>query len=306
MNSFILNEAMRETRFLIIGGDGLIGAALNESIRLQEGSVTITSRHHRDASKNTMFLNLQDEKSVSMLDVSGYAIAYFCAGLSKYSDIEANVSISQLINVTNTLHLCSRLMEAGCSVVFLSTSAVFDGEHPYPAETDPVCPTTHYGQQKHAVEDVLTAPEKMPNAPGVVKIVRLSKVLAPSMPLINGWRNSLSRGEIITPFMDLRLSPVSLPYVVDGLLKLGMLEQPGIFHLSGARDVTYADIANELALHWGYPLNLVCPVTSTDSGSSLPYAPKHPSLGMTRTTRAAAIAPQLFEDCIADLANTAV
>lgn len=306
MNLSIFNEAIKRTRFLIVGGDGLIGAALNESIRLQGGDVATTSRHRGAALKKTMFLDFQDEKGAATLDVSGYAIAYFCAGLSKYSDIEANVSISHLINVTNTLHLCSRLMEAGCSVVFLSTSAVFDGKHPYPAETDPVCPTTHYGQQKHEVENVLTAPGKMPNAPGVVKIVRLSKVLAPNTPLINGWRNSLSRGEIIAPFMDLRLSPVSLPYVVGGLLRIGMLEQPGIFHLSGARDVTYADIANELALRWGYPLNLVCPVTSMDSGISLPYAPKHPSLGMTRTTRATAIAPQLFEDCIADLANTAV
>jgi hypothetical protein len=41
------------------------------------------------------------------------------------------------------------------------------------------------------------------------------------------------------------------------------------------------------------------------SGISLPYAPKHPSLGMARTTKFAAIAPQLFEDCIADLADAA-
>ena len=296
---------MRETRFLIIGGDGLIGAALNESIRLQEGSVTSTSRHHRDASRNTLFLDLQDEKSVSALDISGYAVAYFCAGLSKYSDVGANVSISQMINVTNTLHLCARLTEAGCSIVFLSTSAVFDGKRPYPAETDPGCPITHYGQQKCEVENVLTAPEKMPDASGAVKIVRLSKVLVPNTPLINGWRNSLSRGKTITPFLDLRLSPVSLPYVVDGLLKIGMLEQSGVFHLSGARDVTYADIAKGLAMRWGYPLNLIHPVTSMNSGISLPYAPRHPSLGMARTAKLAAIIPQLFEDCLADLADAA-
>jgi hypothetical protein len=74
-----------------------------------------------------------------------------------------------------------------------------------------------------------------------------------------------------------------------------MLERSGTFHLSGARDVTYADIANALSRRWDYPPNLVCPVASKSSGIDLPYAPKHPSLGMARTTEVAAIAPLLFE-----------
>lgn len=295
---------MDEPRFLVIGGDGLIGAALHESILLQQGGGICTSRHRRDASTNTLFLDLQDENSVTALDVSGYSIAYFCAGMSKYADIETNETTSRLINVTNTLRLCIRLIEAGCSVVFLSTSAVFDGEYPYPEESDPVSPNTRYGSQKFEVERALIDLAKKAHTSGAVKIVRLSKVLAPNMPLISGWRDSLAKGEIIMPFMDLRLSPVSLSYVIDGLLRISMLEQSGIFHLSGAKDVTYADVANELMLRWGYPLALVCPVTATTSDIRLPYAPKFPSLAMTGTTKAAAIAPQLFEACIADLTNT--
>lgn len=302
----LVKMSMKEKRFLIIGGEGLIGTALNESIRLQGGVVATTSRRQRDAIKNIIFLDLQNERSVAELDVSGYNIAYFCVGLSKYTDIETNVSISQQINVTGTLHLCARLMESGCSIVFLSTSAVFDGERLYPGENDPVCPVTRYGRQKCEVESALTMRGKAANVSATVKIVRLSKVLSPNMALINDWRNSLFRKEIITPLMDLRLSPVSLPYVVDGLLRIGMLEQSGIFHLSGARDTTYADIARELALRWGYPLSLVCPVTAMDSDLDLPYAPKHPSLGMNQTTKATAIAPQLFEDCIADLTDKAI
>jgi dTDP-4-dehydrorhamnose reductase len=296
---------MHDLRCLVVGSDGLIGAALSEAIRLQDGLVTGTSRRHGNASKDTLFLNLQDEDSVATFDVSGYGIAYFCAGWSKYADIETNESVSQQINVTNTLRLCARLMEAGCSVVFLS-SAVFDGERPYPVETDPGSPGTRYGRQKYQVEGVLTDLEKMSNAFGIVKIVRLSKVLVSSMPLITGWRNSLARGEIITPLMDLRLSPVSLTYVVNGLLSIGTLEQSGIFHLSGIRDVTYADIARELLIRWGYSLNLLSPVTSMDSDIYLPYVPRYPSLGMTRTSKIAAIPPQLFADCIVDMTDAMV
>jgi dTDP-4-dehydrorhamnose reductase len=296
---------MKKTKFLIIGGDGLIGAAMSEAIQSQGGMVTTTSRHHHDTLKTPLFLDLQDEISVLTLDVADYNVAYFCAGLSKYSDIETNVSMSRRINVTSTIHLCERLIEAGSSVVFLSTSAVFDGEHSYPGESDPVCPITCYGRQKYEVESALNPAVMMANTSGVVKIVRLSKVLTPKTPIINSWRNALSHGGAITPLLDLRLSPVSLPYVVEGLLRIGLLEQPGIFHLSGAQDVTYADIARELLVRWGYPLKLLRPVTSVDADIFLPYAPSRPSLGMALTSEVVGIMPQPFQGCIADLINVA-
>jgi hypothetical protein len=67
--------------------------------------------------------------------------------------------------------------------------------------------------------------------------------------------------------------------------------------------VTYADIARKLLLHWECPASLIGPATSADSGVFLPYAPRYPSLGMILTGKAAAITPQSFEDCIADLTN---
>lgn len=288
-------------KILIVGGDGVIGTALNDAILLQKGCVICTTRRRQAVSQERLFLDLQDASSVNDFDISDYRIAYFCAGLSKYSDVETNASAGERINVTNTLLLCSRLMEAGCAIVFLSTAAVFDGEHPYPGEADPACPNTRYGRQKHQVEQSLMDLRQRLNAQ--VMIVRLTKVMAPDMPLINGWRNSLTRGEVIAPFMDLRLSPVSLSYAVAGLLSIGTLKESGTFHLSGKNDMTYADIARELLLRWRYPASLIDPATSADSGIFLPYAPRYPSLGMILTGRAAAITPQSFEDCIADLTN---
>lgn len=291
---------MEAGRFLIVGGDGLIGAALREAIVSKNAMATCTSMR-RDAPEGTLFLDLLDQASVEALDVSRFDIAYICAGLSTYADVDANPSVSRSINVINTLRLCERLMAAGCTVVFLSTAAVFDGESPCPDETDPVCPGTLYGRQKADVETVLM--DWAQTGSGRVKIVRLSKVMTANMPLISGWRNLLARGEIITPFMDLKLSPVSLSFAVQGLLTIGMLKLSGIFHISGERDVTYAEIARELLLRWGYAPGLISAISSTDSGVLLSYQPKSPSLGMTQTVKLAGIAPQPFEDCIADLAG---
>ena len=291
---------LNETRFLIVGGDGLIGAALGEAIVSKNGIATCTSMR-REAPEGALFLDLLDQASVDALDASRFDIAYICAGLSTYADVDANPSASRLINVTNTLRLCDRLLDAGCSVVFLSTAAVFDGESHCPDEASPVSPGTLYGRQKAEVEALLM--DRGRTAQGRVKIVRLTKVMAANMPLIRGWRNSLARGQVITPFMDLQLSPVSLGYVVNSLLKIGLIGHSGIFHLSGNRDVTYAEIANELSLHWGYSPGLISAISSTNSGVFLSYKPKFPSLGMTMTSKLAGISPQLFDDCIADLTD---
>lgn len=286
-------------RFLIVGGDGVIGYALNDAISSHAGAATCTTRRRKRVSQDRPFLDLQDAASVGGFDVSAYRIAYICAGVSKYSDVETNAAASYDINVTNTLLLCSRLMKAGCSVVFLSTAAVFDGEHLYPDEADLPGPNTRYGRQKYQVEQGLIDLQRRLDAP--VMIVRLTKVMPPDMPLLQGWRDALARGETISPFVDLKLSPVSLSFAVAGLLRIGALDRSGIFHLSGKSDVSYADIARELLPRWGYAPDSMYEISSQDSGVLLSYKPKFPSLGMTMTGRLAGIAPQPFEDCIADL-----
>lgn len=282
-------------RILIVGGDGALGSTLSVVIGPQAGVIS-TTRRRSMVCQDRLFLDLQDQVSVIAFDVSAYRVAYLCAGVSKYSDVEANASASYDINVTNTLLLCSRLMEAGCSIVFLSTAAVFDGEHPYPSEADLPGPNTRYGRQKYQVEQSLVELQNRLNAQ--VKIVRLTKVMTSDMPLLKGWRDALARGESIFPFMDLRLSPISLDYAVRGLWSIGRLDHSGIFHLSGKIDVTYAEIARELLLRWGYPADRINPVSSMDSAIELSYAPRYPSLAMTLTGKIASLAPQQFEDCI--------
>jgi dTDP-4-dehydrorhamnose reductase len=194
--------------------------------------------------------------------------------------------------------LCERLLAACCTVVFISTAAVFDGQQPYPSEASVAGPGTRYGMQKYRVERALT--ESLQQG-GRVKIIRLSKVISSAMPLLVGWRHALLRGEIIKPLSDLRLSPVSLRYVVAGLIKIALLEQCGLFHLSGKSDVSYANFATLLATKWGLSSSLICPSTSRDLSAHLPYAPRYPSLGMSQTEAMAQISPQKLADCIADL-----
>ena len=275
---------MNKPATLIIGGDGLIGRALHQAL---QGSVC-TSR--RPQAPN--YLDLQEPDSLSALQVDGYQIAFFCAACSKYADIAANIAKSEQINVYSTLRLCERLKKAGCSVVFLSSQAVHDGQQPFRQETDPVSPCSDYGRQKYAVEASLMAT-------GMAKIVRLTKVLSAEMPLLVQWRHRLACGLGIAPFVDLQLSPVSLQFAVAGLLKIALQDSDGIFHLSGAGAISYAELACRLAQRWGYAGELIRP----EPAQQLAYAPAYPALGMVRTTLLTGIAPQSLDGCIAELTH---
>ena len=67
------------------------------------------------------------------------------------------------------------------------------------------------------------------------------------MPLITGWIDCLPRGEPIRPFSDLMIAPLSMAIVTDALAKIVEGRHGGIFQASGARDVSYAEVARHIA-----------------------------------------------------------
>ncbi len=290
-------------RILIIGGDSRLGAALCEALRVRGALVTATTRRAGKLGIGTSFLDLQDINSIDALDITGYDIAYVCAGLSTFAACEESEEgeAARRVNVDHTLRLCERLRAAGCALVFPSTSAVFDGQQPQAAEDAPTSPTTDYGRQKAIVESALLSVNlgRRPTA----SVVRLSKVLTPDAGIIVNWRDQLARECDIHPFSDLWLSPISLRYAVQGLIALGLASEGGVFHLSGERDVSYADCASALAARWGQPARRVNPHTIAEAGISLPYRPAHPTLGMARTQGLTGLAPQAFADCMDEVAR---
>jgi len=80
-----------------------------------------------------------------------------------------------------------------------------------------------------------------------------------------GFIKRLSSHESCSAFDDLRISPVSLSYVLDAILAIATSKHDGVFHLSGADEMTYADFARRLATCTGASQDLVRPLSSMDS-----------------------------------------
>ena len=243
-----------EGAYLVVGSDGLIGAALKRKLLAGGRTVLGTTRQPELIEKNILQLDLagnMDEWTVP----AGISSAFLCAAVTTLKQCEADPVGSGLINVRNMARLAEKLAKSGAFVVFLSTSAVFDGSLAFAASDAPLLPTTEYGRQKVEVERLLLALGEH------TAIVRPTKVVAPGMPLLVQWRAALERGEPIRPFSDLLMSPIPLDFAVEALIRIADSRRSGIYQLSGAADVSYAEFAAAWMKRLGFPAHLLqaCP-----------------------------------------------
>ena len=191
-----------------------------------------------------------------------------------------------------TLALAAKLYEGGAIIVYLSSSAVFDGTVSCMPSNEPARPNTEYGRQKACAEQgILSLGDR-------TVVVRMTKIVSCKVPLFSQWLLCLSSGREIKPFSDLSLSPISLKFLTDALVSDHL---SGIIHLSGEHQLTYAEFALHLANALGVSRSLVKPTTSKEMGVELVIAPRHTTLGMSHTTTTFGIKPQTLSDVVSDL-----
>jgi dTDP-4-dehydrorhamnose reductase len=178
--------------------------------------------------------------------------------------------------VTNTALLAETLVAAGCFVIFLSTNAVFDGEIPRRRTCDPVSPRTEYGRQKAESE------RRILELGDSACVLRITKVFPRNPPLFMGWKSRLRQGQPIHPFHDLTCAPLELDILIRVLMSLSELRYPGIWQLSGDRDISYGEIANHIASSIHADPNLVQSVSIRSSPFYQEHVPCYTSLDCSR------------------------
>lgn len=280
---------LQESRYLVVGADSLIGAGLVELLR--EVGMHVTGTTRRPASvdaRSSLFLDLAGE-SAKTFRSSGYSVAFLCAAITGIAACEDEPMRTEQINVLNTVALAKRLVAEGTRIVFLSSNTVFDGTAAWPDEDAPYSPACEYGRQKVSVERQLLC-LSTPAVP--VAIVRLSKVLTPGAGMVAEFLRHLVARESCSAFDDLSMAPISLGYTSEALLAVARSGLSGIFHLSGEKEMSYANCARRLALHLGADPVLVRPGPAAASPARVLFRPAHPGLGMQRTRELLGIGPE--------------
>ncbi len=243
----------------IIGADGLIGSSLARCAAKNKIAWVGTSRNPKTEHGNILHLDLLDADEIHRLAVRP-RITYLCAAQTDIRTCEDDPAGTRLLNVTRTLELARHLHAAGSEIVFLSSNLVFDGIEDRPIPSTPYSPVTEYGRQKSETEKSLL--ESVPRA----AIVRLTKVVHPRFSIFQEWLRDLKNGQPIHPFSDMVFSPIDLDWVVQELEFQRNAFSPGIFHLTGDRDVSYAWAADLLAKCSGFDPGLVQPRTTQQAG----------------------------------------
>ena len=136
---------------------------------------------------------------------------------------------------------CAPLIAIGAYVVLLSSTACIDFETPHVAADAPTRPRTFHGEIKADAEKMFLEG----GAHGAV--LRLTKVLTPDTGEVPAWIDSLRRRESITAFSDLHIAPISLEDATAAMLAVAKDRGASVYQMSGAKDVSYYEIALHLA-----------------------------------------------------------
>jgi dTDP-4-dehydrorhamnose reductase len=242
----------KNLEIFIVGGDSMLGSALAAAASARGFPFKCSSR--RPGADWSIDL-ASDPFEWKIPRTSSHAV--ICAATTGLQECENDPRGTAAINVKATISLAGLLAERGMQIVFLSSSRVFPPHFEYPSEATPPEPVTEYGRQKLAVEKHLLS--HLPSA----KIIRLAKVVSPSLPLLGIWSRSLDRRETVNAFSDLFLSPVSLPEAANAILKIAVsFPSPGIFHISATDAISYRDLARSLAVRLNANPDLVVGTSS--------------------------------------------
>jgi len=253
---------------LVVGSDGLLGAAVASRLAA-EGCPVI--RTNRRGSSNAIPLDLA-ALPATWSPPSAIAAAVLCAAITSTDECRTRDDECRRVNVEATCELGRRLAAGGTRIVFLSTNMVFDGSSPFTPAAAPRSPKTAYGRMKAEAEEQLLA------LGSGTTVVRLTKVIGRSLPVIDRWRESLGRGEPIRPLADLVIAPVSLDLATTVIAAAAREPLGSILHVSANADISYADVATRLAARWRVASDLVRPATAAELGVGLEHLPPHTTL----------------------------
>lgn len=260
---------------LVVGSSSKIGSYLADLLTLKCIPVWLTTKRLAKLDHRSLFLDLAQPVSTWQIPNQVFETSVICAAITSQKLCEQDYCGTYQVNVTSTVELARRLVDAGSFVIFISTNLVFDGTFPLVPADYPVNPQTAYGQQKAEAELAILALN-----PDSVAVVRLSKVLDPGFPLFQSWIDALKVGSPIYPFLDLYMTPVSLQFAANVLIRVIQPHSSGIIQASAINDLSYADVAYRLAEKLHLDTRLIHPVSCQTAG--IVNAPRYTSLATDR------------------------
>jgi dTDP-4-dehydrorhamnose reductase len=265
--------ARSKLNVLVVGVDGLIGQALVSELRKRGHGVVGTSRRSRHGDDGTVFLDLSAARLASLPSAD---IMIICAAMARFSDCRDHYDLTRHVNVEARLALADLARARGERIIAMSSSAVFDCMRPNARADWKPAPRSAYGRQMAESEAGILARRGA--------ILRSTKILTDRAGVFPEWILTLRSGGTVRAFEDHTLCPVPLNSVVDSLIAIAEQPSDGIFQVSGASDISFAEAARHLARRIGVCEDRVASIRAVDHGIPKSELTPHTSLDTSRLT----------------------
>ncbi|OGX44382.1 MAG: hypothetical protein A3I71_01615 [Omnitrophica WOR_2 bacterium RIFCSPLOWO2_02_FULL_63_16] len=262
-------------QLLIVGANGLLGRSTAAAFRAA-GVPVLCASHQAGSEVRINFEEPLGDWAARLPE--GITHALVCSSLTNIDACARNPQLSRRFNVTRTTECLEGLLDENIEPIFCSSDLVFAGDRGDYREEDPREPTTEYGRQKKAVEDVLLG-ERRPWL-----ILRLSKLysLEPDDPSPVGQTlTAFSQERHVRAADDQVVCPTWAGDIPRTLHALLTRQAAGVFHVTAPEPFTRYALALRLAHAVGKP-HLVERCSIRDFTFSEPR-PVNNSLNVERT-----------------------
>ncbi|MGL5081573.1 MAG: SDR family oxidoreductase [Microcoleaceae cyanobacterium] len=233
-------------KLLVTGASGFLGWNICQ-VAQARWQVYGTYHAHRVEYSGVNFVrvNLTDVQALKDLfnTLKPDAVIH-AAAQSKPNFCQLHPDETYLVNVMAAIQIAELCGDRNIPCAFTSTDLVFDGLHPPYTETDPVSPSSYYGEQKVLAEQTILAQYPRTSVCRMPLMFGLASPWAESF--IQSFLRALQAGQDLKVFTDEFRTPVSGVTAAQGLL-LALETDGGLFHLGGIDRVSRYDFVKLMA-----------------------------------------------------------
>jgi dTDP-4-dehydrorhamnose reductase len=277
------------TRILVTGARGLFGSSLVPHLRARGHEVLCSARKgHAEVCADLSSANQVD----AALDKVAPDVIVNLAALANVDECERNPQLAYLANVRIVENLAAWIRRGGnvCHLVQISTDQVYDGLGPH--REGNVTLTNYYAFSKYAGEMAAATVQST-----VLRTNLFGPSRCPGRLSLSDWVvQSLTRGDPIRVFDDVRFSCLSLQRLVELVELVVVKRRQGVFNLGSKDGMSKADFAFALAEALGLPTHHISRGTSDEVKLSA-YRPKDMRMDSSRFENAFGIAlPTMREE----------